>query len=241
MSRRLGLEAHRAPIGPRDLLGLARQERKVLAQDESGRPLTPLVTPRARIAADEELPADDRQPDAAVRLGVADDALGLAATGHELGLLEHLAPHHDDAAIALAEMLLGAVGDRPLADPGDKVLIHDVRGDPAPGAVPDRAVPVRDAFLRERLLLVRHAVEEPADTQHVLVVLGHSPLEVAAGEETVRPQTGSPDGPQLVGLRLTLQDAPVHEAILELVESDLEMRRRLRPIRPAQNSRPVRV
>src|SRR5215475_2114384 len=208
MSRRLGLEAHRAPMGPRDLLRLAREEREVLAENESRRPLTPLVTLGARIAADEELSADDRQPDAAVLLEIADDGFGLAATGHELGLLEHLAPHHDDAAVALAEMLLGAVGDRPLADPGDEVLVHDVRGGPASGdGVLDRAVPVRDAVLRERLLLVRHAVEEPADAQHALVVDGHSPLEVAAGEGTVRPQAGSPDGPQLVGLRLTLQDA----------------------------------
>ncbi len=139
-------------------------------------------------------------------------------------------------------MLLRPVGDSPLADPGHEVLVHDVAGDPAPVcSIADRAVPVGDLVLRERLHLVRHAVEEPADAQRVLVVDGHAPFEVAAGEQAVRPEAGPPDRPQLVVLGLAFQDAAVDEAVLELVEADLEVGRRLRPVVAPQGPRPVAV
>src|SRR5262245_34709694 len=64
---------------------------------------------------------------------------------------------------------------------------------------------------------------------------------MAAGEETVRPQAGAPDGPQLIRLRLTFQNTAVDEPVLELVEADLQMGRRLRPPVTLQNTCPVAV
>src|SRR5438105_15751323 len=89
-----------------------------------------------------------------------------------------------------------------------------------------RAHPVRNAVLLVRLHLVGHTVEEPADAQHVAVVDGHAPLEVAAGEEAVRPEAAAPDGPELVLLGLALQDAAIDETVLELLEAHLQVRGR---------------
>src|SRR5438445_2706479 len=61
------------------------------------------------------------------------------------------------------------IGDSALADPRHEVLVHDMRIDPAPGLlVANRSVPVRDALLAERLHLLGHPVEEPADAERGL-------------------------------------------------------------------------
>src|SRR5438105_14345053 len=104
-----------------------------------------------------------------------------------------------------------------------------------------RAHPVRNAVLLVRLHLVGHAIEEPADAQHVAVVDGHAPLEVAPGEETVRPEAASPDRPELVLLGLALEDASVDEAVLELLEADLQVGRRTLTVGAAERAGPVRV
>ena len=103
------------------------------------------------------------------------------------------------------------------------------------------AIPVRNALLPVRLHLVGHAIEEPAHAQHVRVVDRHAPLEVAAGEQAVRPETAAPDRPQLVLLGLALEDAPVGEAVLELVEPHLQVRGRALALGAAERARPVRV
>src|SRR5262249_33501458 len=100
---------------------------------------------------------------------------------------------------------------------------------------------VGNAVLLVGLHLVRHAIEEPSHTQHVGVVDRHTPLEVAPGEETVRPEAASPHGPELVLFGLALEDAPVREAVLELLEADLQMRWRPTSVGTAEGARPVRV
>src|SRR2546422_6163966 len=235
-------QAHRAAIRRPDLLRLSRQEGEFFTEKQPRRPLARGFALDPRRAVDEEIAADDRQPDAPVLLRISDHALGLAAAHHPLGVFEDAPAHHDDAAIALAQMLLRAVGDRALADPGDEVLVHDVRGDPpVRQRILDRARPVGDPVLLEGLHVVRHAIEEPAHAQHVRVVDGHAPLEVAAGEQAVRPETAAPDGPQLVLLGLAREDAPIGEAVLELLEADLQVRRRPVPVDAVQRARPVRV
>src|SRR6266508_2487227 len=234
----LRVQAHRPPEGHADFLGLAGEERKVSSLGDSERPLA-LLAFSGRVTLEEAVTADDRQAHTDVFLGIADHRPGLTAAGHELGLLQDRLAHHDDAAVALAQVLLSPVGDRALSDPRDEVLIHDVRRDPAPGPwVLDRAVPVRDPVLREGFHLVRYPIEEPTNAQHVLVVDGHAPLEVTAGKETVRPETRAADGPELVALRLAFEDAPVGEAVLELVEADLQVRRWLVPVEAVQGARP---
>src|SRR3954463_10205729 len=116
-------------------------------------------------------------------------------------------------------MLLRAVGDGALPDPGDDVLIDDVTGDPAAVVVPDRTLPRRHAVLHVRLATRRHANEEPRHRQRVLVIHRHAPFEVAAEIEAVRPQRDAADGPILIRFALALAHALVGEAVLELLES----------------------
>src|SRR5262245_23800724 len=116
-----------------------------MSLNEPWRALAPLVAVRSGVTADEVLPADDREPHAGVLRWIAAHRLGPAAPGHELGLLQHPLAHCDHAAVALAQVLLGAVGEGALTHPGDEVLVHYVRGDPAPRAcLVNWAVPVRD-------------------------------------------------------------------------------------------------
>src|SRR5262249_62340685 len=77
--------------------------------------------------------------------------------------------------------------------------------------------------------------------RRALPVYGPPPFEVAAGEETVWPQAGASNGPQLVRLRLTFQNTAVDEPVLKLVEADLQMGRRLQPLVTLQDTRPVAV
>src|SRR5262249_45744038 len=197
---------------------------------------------RARKTVDEAIAVDDGQPDTAVRLGVADDGLWLSAAEDDLSLLEHLPPHHDHPAVALTEVLLRAIGHGALADPGHEVLVHDVGGDPPAGeGIHNRTDPIGNALLLERLHLVRHPIEEPAHARRAPVIDRHTPFEMAAREQAVRPQTGAPNRPELVRLRLPLEDAAVDEAVLELVEANLEVRGGFWPVDAAKDSRPVAV
>jgi hypothetical protein len=125
------------------------------------------------------LPApDDRQRDAAVRRRVANDRLWFATGCHRLEILKEALPHHDDPAVAAPQMLPPPVGDRTLADPADKILVHDMAGDPATGrGIGDQRVPAGDAALHIRLAILRHAREEPADAQSVGIVDRHAPFE----------------------------------------------------------------
>ena len=77
-----------------------------------------------------------------------------------------------------------------------------------------------NAFLCERFLSLGTRLKNQPTLSMFVVVDGHAPFEVAAGEKAVRPQADAADGPQLVRLRLTFQDAAVDEAVLELVEAD---------------------
>src|SRR5262249_60184623 len=128
-------------------------------QRQPRRPLARGLGLDLRGTVHEEVAADDRQAHDAVLLRIADHGLGLLAAHHALGVVEDAPAHHDDAAGALAQVLLRAVGDRALADPGAGVLIHDVRSDPAVGErVLNGARPVRDALLPIRLGLLASAV-----------------------------------------------------------------------------------
>src|SRR5579863_1504851 len=60
---------------------------------------------------------DHVEIDHPVLFRIADDAHGVAALAHDLDLLLEQAPEYHDAAVAGAEVLLGAVGDRSLGFP----------------------------------------------------------------------------------------------------------------------------
>ena len=59
-----------------------------------------------------------------LRAGSRTIAFGILAALDALDVVEEALAHHDDAAVARAEMLLRAVGDRALTEPRDEVLIH---------------------------------------------------------------------------------------------------------------------
>ena len=121
-----------------------------------------------------------------------------------------------------------AVGDLALPDPGHEILVHHMAGDPAPGfRIGDRPLPGRDAVLHIRLALLRHAAEMPHDAERVLVIDRHAELDMVAGEQPVRPQADAADRPQPVLLGGVGADAFVLEAVVEFVEIDLDVLRRI--------------
>src|ERR1700751_53701 len=102
-------------------------------------------------------------------------------------------------------------------------------GDPAAGfRIGDRPLPGRDAVLHIRLALPRHAAEMVHDAQRVLVIDRHPELDMITGEQSVRPQADATDRPQPVLVAGVGADALVLEAVVELVEVDLEVLRRVR-------------
>src|SRR5262249_30037277 len=155
--------------------------------------------------------------------------------------VEEALADHGDAEVAGAEILLGAVRDGALADPGDDVLIDHVARDPAPALVLDRAMPGRDRSLLVGLALLGYARVEPADAQRVLIVDRHAPFEMVAEIEAVRPQRDAADGPVGVGLVGTLAHALVEEAVLEFLELELEVPRPVGVGLPVEPLAPVLV
>src|SRR6266581_400997 len=143
-SARFRFQSHRPPEFAPDFFGLSVVPPEVLEQLAPERVLAIL---RQRHALGVELPADIGQLDAPVEPGVADQAFGVLAVGDRIQVAEQLLAQHGDPAVARAEVLLRSIGDAPLADPGDDILVDDVAGDPAPGPIPDRRRPRRDAVL----------------------------------------------------------------------------------------------
>src|SRR6185437_10324710 len=154
----------------------------------------------------------------AVDLGVANDRLRVAALGDGLDVLEEAVADHGDAAVAAREMLLAAVGDDALPDPGGEVLIHHAAGQPFAGLlVGHRPDPVGDRVLNVGLAVLGHAVEEPADAQRRLVIDRHAPFEMPAGQEAIGPEANPADAPQRIVLVGVLADALVDETVIEFV------------------------
>ncbi len=120
-------------------------------------------------------------------------------------------------------MFLRAVGDGALSHPGDEVLVHHMAGDPAPVGFADGTGPGGDGVLLERLHLVWHAREGPGDRQDGLVVDRGAPFEVVAEEEAGGPQRHPADAPEVALLVGVLADALVNQAVVELLEIDLQV------------------
>src|SRR5262249_20803345 len=104
----------------------------------------------------------DRQFDRLVDRRIADHRLRIAPVLDRLEIVEKAAADHHDATVARRQVLLRAVGDRPLPDPGDKILVHHVAGDPSPGLrIGYWTGPGRDAVLDIGLALLWHPTEMP--------------------------------------------------------------------------------
>ena len=173
---------------------------------------------------------------------VADHRLRVLALVDRVDVVEKAAADHHDAAVARAEILLAAVGDPPCPTQVTKswfmtwlVIQRPVRG----SAIGPCQVGI--AVLHIGLALVRHAAEMPGDAERVLVVDRHAELDVVAGEERVRPQADAADRPQPVVLAGVGADALVLEAVLELVEIDLDVVRRIGAGLALQPHAPVRM
>src|ERR1700722_17291407 len=189
------VESHRLGVGPPNVVGLPDKKRELAARSNPGT-LPSRFDFLARQAVDELVAPDDGERDAAIDLRVAHDRLWLTAGSDRLEVLKEALPHHDDAAVAPPEMLAPPIGDRPLPDPADKILVHDVACDPAARRrIGDRCVPAGNAVLHERLAILRHACEEPADAERRSIVDRHAPFEVIAGEQRIRPEADTSDRP----------------------------------------------
>ena len=94
--------------------------------------------------------------------------------------------------------------------------------------VAHRSVPGRDLALHVRLALLGDAGEGPRHAQRVLVVDGHAPFEVVAGEQRVGPQADAAGGPHGIRFAHPFAQTPVDEPVVELVELQPEVPRRIR-------------
>src|SRR6202012_2600353 len=163
----------------------------------------------------------------------------LVPRGDGVELLEKAVAHHGHADIARAQIFLAAIGNAALADPGDNVLVDDMAGNPAAGIVLDRADPGRHPLLHIGLAAFRHAHEEPRDIERILIVDRHAPFDMAAEIEAVRPQRDAADGPITVLFALAFAHALVDEAVLELLEPELQMLLRRIGFAAAQPAAPI--
>ena len=119
----------------------------------------------------EEIPLSHRQRDALVDLRIPDNGFGILALGYGIQIAEKTLPQHQDAAVAGPQMLLGSIRDGSLADPSDKILIHDVARDPeACRRIRNGAMPRRDPFLyivlNNRCCLQSPVLHTKAHLQH---------------------------------------------------------------------------
>jgi hypothetical protein len=72
---------------------------------------------------DNIVPTDEREPNTPVLVGITNDGLGVPAGSDHFEVVEKPFPHHDNAFIALIEVLTCAIGDVSLPDEGDEILI----------------------------------------------------------------------------------------------------------------------
>src|SRR5205823_5795725 len=152
--------------------------------------------------------------------------LWVAAILDQLDVGKEAPPQLDDALVARAQVLVPAVAHRALADPGDEVLVHYVRADPAAGLlVLDRRPPIGDGILFERFR-ARNSVHEPADAERVEVVDRHAPLEVIARQKAIGPQSNLALRP----LPRIGSDAAVDVAVIEFIETDAQVSRPVRSL-----------
>src|SRR5262245_57142490 len=101
-----------------------------------------------------------------VDFGISNDRLGIVAVRDPLHVFEKPLSQHENAAVAGCEMLFGPVGDGPLSDPRDEILIHDVTGNPAARVgILHGSAPGRNALLLVWLAFFRDAAEAPRDAQ----------------------------------------------------------------------------
>src|SRR5262249_16384700 len=160
--------------------------------------------------------------------------LGIATLRDRVEVLEQPFADHDDAEVARPEVLLGAVGDTALTDPGDDVLVDDVARDPAAVLVLDRAHPGRHALFHVRLPPLRHTHEDPGDAERILVVDRNAPFEMIAEIEAVRPQRDAAYGPIRIVLVGILAHPLVDEAVVEFLELELQVLAGIGPLLAAE-------
>src|SRR5262249_36181153 len=141
-----------------------------------------------------------RQFHAAGHVLTAHDRPRIATLRDGIEIVEQAFADHGDAHVARADILLGAIRDAALPDPGDDVLVDHVARNPASALILDRADPGRNRVLHVRLAPFRHPHEEPGDAERVLVVDRHAPFEMIAEIKAVGPERDAADRP--IGIAL---------------------------------------
>src|SRR5262245_63096409 len=102
----------------------------------------------------------NRESDAFVHAFIADCCLRIAPFSKPIEFVKESLPQHQNAAIALTEVLFTAISDLSLPDPRDEILIHDMPRKPSSrNGVFDRSVPGRNRTLLVGLESFRHSFE----------------------------------------------------------------------------------
>src|SRR5947209_11220154 len=78
---------------------------------------------------------------------IPDNAFRILAAPYGLDFAEEAIAYHRNADVAAAEDFLGAIGNSALTDPGDEVLVHDMRRYPASVGSSHGRPPGRHALL----------------------------------------------------------------------------------------------
>src|SRR5215469_4632283 len=102
-------------------------------------------------------------------------------------------------------------------------------------------MPRGNSLLNIRLTLRRHATESPSHAERMVIVDRNSPLEVIAREERVRPKAYAAHLPHGIRLAHALADAPINNAVVELIERKFQMPGRIRPEFIGQAHAPVHM
>src|SRR5262245_35539350 len=126
-------------------------------------------------------------------------------------------------------MFLRAICNPTLPRPRNEILIHNMAREPPSSCwIFDWAMPGWNRSLLVGLAPLRNPLKSPRHAQRVFIVHWNTPFEMTAGEQRIGPQTHASDGPERIGFPHTFANTSINEAVLKLLEIQLQMLWRIR-------------
>src|SRR5208337_4262752 len=145
-----------------------------------------------------------------------------------LDIFQEPLAHQDDSVVTCAKVFARADGDFALTDPSNEILVHEVARHPATCfPIEHRSAPSGNTLLNIRLAALRDAAKTPGDAERILVIDRNAPLEMVARKEGIRPEADAADLPKRIFFTHALANAPVDDAIVEFVEREPKVTRRI--------------